>query len=172
MLVRSFQGHTPSIHPTVRGAESAVVTGEVTLAAGVSLWYGAVLRGDAALISVGENTNIQDNAVLHCDAGQPCRVGREVSIGHWAVVHSAQVGDGCLIGMNATLLSGCSLGEGCIVGGGAVVPGNLHAPAGSLLVGVPARVIRPVTREEATHVRENGAEYLRMAEATFPARDE
>ncbi|MCC8129565.1 MAG: gamma carbonic anhydrase family protein [Clostridiales bacterium] len=172
MLVKSFLGHAPSIHPTVRGAETAVVTGEVTLSAGVSLWYGAVLRGDAAPITVGENTNVQDNAVLHCDAGQPCRVGRDVSIGHGAVVHSAQVGDRCLIGMNATLLSGCSLGEGCIVGGGAVVPGNLHAPAGSLLVGVPAKVVRPVKPEEADHILQNGADYLRLAEATFPAAGE
>ncbi|MCD7802546.1 MAG: gamma carbonic anhydrase family protein [Clostridiales bacterium] len=169
MLVKPFSGHAPAIHPTVRGAENAVVTGEVTLSAGVSLWYGAVLRGDADSITVGENTNIQDNAVLHCDAGIPCQVGRDVSIGHGAVVHSARVGDRCLIGMNATLLSGCSLGEGCIVGGGAVVAGNVHAPAGSLLVGVPARVVRPVKPEEADHVLENGADYLRLAEATFPA---
>ena len=163
MLLKPLGGARPRLHPTARAAETAVAVGDVTLAANVNLWYGAVLRGDMAPISVGENTNIQDNAVLHCDCGVPCRVGRDVSVGHNAVVHSATVGDGCLIGMGAVLLSGCSLGEGCIVGGGAVVPGSLHAPAHSLIVGVPGRVVRALRPEETEHLRENVEHYLEYA---------
>lgn len=172
MLLKSFQDHFPALHPTVRAAETAAVIGEVRLEANVNLWYGAVLRGDMAPISVGENTNIQDNAVLHCDAGRPCQVGRNVTVGHGAVIHSATVGDGCLIGMGATLLSGCSLGEGCVVGGGAVVSGSLHAPAGSLILGVPGRVIRPVTEAERAHTLENVRHYLALAAQSFSPAEE
>ena len=163
MLCKPFGPVWPQMHPTVRAAETAVVVGDVTLAAHVNLWYGAVLRGDMAPISVGENTNIQDNAVLHCDRGVPCRVGRDVSVGHNAVIHSATVGDGCLVGMGATLLSGCSIGAGSIVGGGAVVPGKLQAPPHSLIAGVPARVVRTLRPEEAERLLENAAHYLDYA---------
>lgn len=172
MLVKSYRSALPQLHPTVRGAETAVVTGAVTLGPHVNLWYGAVLRGDMAPIEVGENTNIQDNAVLHCDLGRPCRVGRNVTVGHGAVIHSATVGDGCLVGMGATLLSGCSLGEGCVVGGGAVVPGNLHAPAGSLILGVPGRIVRGVTDAERAHALENVRQYLRYARESLPGAEE
>lgn len=168
MLVKPYETYNPRLHPTVRGAETAVVVGAVSLEANVNLWYGAVLRGDMAPIRVGENTNIQDNAVLHCDFGVPCTVGSNVSVGHGAVIHSATVGDGCLVGMGATLLSGCSLGKGCIVGGGAVVPGNLHAPDRSLILGVPGRVVRTLSEEEAGHLLENVQRYLRFARQSFP----
>lgn len=169
MLLKSFAHHTPQLHPAVRAAETAAVIGDVRLDAGVNLWYGAVLRGDMAPITVGENTNIQDNAVLHCDQGVPCTVGRNVSVGHGAVIHSATVGDGCLVGMGATLLSGCSLGKGCIVGGGAVVSGKLHAPDYSLIVGVPGRIVRTLSPEEAEHLLENVRHYLELAQQSFPS---
>lgn len=172
MLIKSFDNHTPDLHPTVRAAETAAVIGTVQLAANVNLWYGAVLRGDMAPISVGENTNIQDNAVLHCDFGVPCTVGRNVSVGHGAVIHSASVGDGSLVGMGATLLSGCSVGKGCIVGGGAVVPGNLHAPDRSLILGVPGRVVRTLSEAEAEHLQENVRRYLQLAQKSFPCVEE
>lgn len=168
MLVKAFEKQQPQLHPTIRGAETAVVVGRVSLAANVNLWYGAVLRGDMAPISVGENTNIQDNAVLHCDMGVPCTVGRDVSVGHGAVIHSATVGDGSLVGMGATLLSGCSIGKGCIVGGGAVVSGGLHAPDRSLILGVPGRVVRTLTEEESAHLLENARSYLRLARQSLP----
>lgn len=172
MLVKSFDNRSPHLHPTVRAAETAAVIGSVQLAANVSLWYGAVLRGDMAPVSVGENTNIQDNAVLHCDFGVPCTVGRNVSVGHGAVIHSASVGDGSLVGMGATLLSGCSIGKGCIVGGGAVVPGNLHAPDRSLILGVPGKVVRTLSEEEADRLQENVRRYLQLAQKSFPCAEE
>lgn len=169
MLLKSFRHHTPQIHPTVRAAETAAVIGAVTLEAGVNLWYGAVLRGDMAPISVGEHTNIQDNAVLHCDGDVPCTVGCNVSVGHGAVIHSATVGDGSLIGMGATLLSGCVLGKGCLVGGGAVVSGKLHVPDYSLIMGVPGRIVRTLSPEEAAHLQENVQHYLELSQESFPA---
>lgn len=169
MLLKSMRGETPRLHPSVRAAETAVVIGDVCLEAEVNLWYGAVLRGDMAPITVGQGTNIQDNAVLHCDGGVPCRVGRRVSVGHGAVIHSATVGDGCLIGMGATLLTGCTLGKGCIVGGGTLVPGKLQAPDHSLIVGVPGRVVRTLTQEEVDHLQENVEHYLELARESLTA---
>lgn len=169
MLLKAFDQHTPQLHPTVRAAETATVIGQVRLEEQVNLWYGAVLRGDMAPITVGARTNIQDNAVLHCDRDVPCIVGRDVSVGHGAVIHSATVGDGCLVGMGATLLSGCTLGKGCIVGGGAVVSGKLHAPDRSLIVGVPGRIVRTLSEAEAAHLLENVAHYLQYAQKSFPA---
>jgi len=136
-------GHQPHlIHPTAFIAPSATVIGEVNLAVNVSVWFGAVLRGDTDCIEVGEGSNVQDNAVLHTDPGSPCVVGANVTIGHGAVVHGCTVEDGALIGINATVLSGARIGAGSIVGAGAVVPEGIDIPSGSLAVGVPAKVVR------------------------------
>lgn len=172
MLIKAIGQQTPELAGAVRAAETAAVIGAVRLEPEVNLWYGAVLRGDMAPISVGEGTNIQDNAVLHCDGGKPCTVGRRVSVGHGAVIHSATVGDDCLIGMGAILLSGCVLGQGCIVGGGALVPGKLHAPDHSLILGVPGRVVRTLTPQEVAHLRENVTHYLELARETLPTVEE
>lgn len=167
MLIKSFRSKTPRLHHTVLGAETAVVIGDVTLGTDVSLWYGAVLRGDTARISVGKGTNIQDNAVLHCDRGMPCIVGENVTVGHNAVVHSALVGENTIVGMGATLLSGCVIGPNSIVGGGAVVPGNLCAPEGSLILGVPAKVVRKLTAEEMAKNLDSAKHYVELARESF-----
>jgi len=132
------------IHPTAFIAPSAVVLGEVTLGARSSIWYQCVVRADMAPISVGEDSNIQDLSMVHVDDGVPCAVGRRVGVGHRAILHGCTVEDECLIGMGAILLNHVRVGAGSVVGAGAVLTEGMEVPPGSLVLGVPARVIRPV----------------------------
>ncbi len=162
----SAVGHQPHlIHPSVFIAPSATVIGDVTLAANVSIWFGAVLRGDTDRIEVGEGSNVQDNAVLHTDAGSPCIVGANVTIGHGAVVHGCTVGDGALIGINATVLSGAHVGAGSIIGAGAVVMEGASIPPGRLAVGVPAKVVRALDEVGRTAGAEGAIKYQERAQS-------
>jgi len=122
-------------------AENAVIAGRVALAPGVSVWYGAVVRGDLASITVGEYTNIQDGCVLHCDPGKDLVIGRHVTVGHLAMIHARKVGDRCLIGINSVLLSGAEIGEGCLIAACALVREDQLIPPRSIVVGVPGKVI-------------------------------
>lgn len=140
--------------------EGARVVGDVVLAKGVSVWYNAVIRGDDGAIIVGENTNIQDGAVIH----EKSCVGAGCTIGHNAIVHGCTVGDNVLIGMNAVVLSGAKIGDNCIVGAGALVTGKMDAPAGSMILGSPAKVVRPLTEAEIEGIRESARGYLHMME--------
>ena len=144
-------------------APGAVVSGDVELGENVNIWYNAVLRGDSGAIRVGEGTNIQDGCVIH-DA---TTLGKCCTVGHRAIVHGCTVGDFCLIGMGAIVLNGAVLGDHCMVGAGAVVTGKMNAPAGSLLLGSPAKVVRPLTEAELAHLQENAQEYIRLAKKTF-----
>ena len=140
-------------------AEGAVVVGDVKLAKGVSVWYNAVLRGDESPIEVGENTNIQDGAILHARAV----VGSNCTVGHCAIIHGCTVGSHTLIGMGSILLDGAKIGNHCIVGAGALVTGKLDAPDGSMILGSPAKVVRPLTQEEMDSVDASVQEYLEFA---------
>ena len=142
----------------------AVVCGDVGIASGSSVWFNAVVRGDEAPITIGENTNIQDCAVLHVDEGCPLRIGNGVTVGHGAILHGCTVGDNALIGMGAIVLDGARIGKNCIVGAGALVTGKMDAPAGSMLLGSPAKVIRPLTEAEIEGVRESARGYCQLAE--------
>ncbi|HLY12110.1 MAG TPA: gamma carbonic anhydrase family protein [Planctomycetota bacterium] len=122
-------------------AENAVVCGRVSLARGSSVWYGAVVRGDMSSISIGEFTNIQDGAVLHCDPGKDLVVGNHVTVGHLAMIHAKSVGDRCLVGIHSTLLSGSVVGEGCLIAAGALVKEDQVIPPRSIVVGVPGKII-------------------------------
>lgn len=137
----------------------AMVTGDVTLGAGVNVWYNAVIRGDDGAICVGENTNIQDNAVLH----EALTIGKGCTIGHGAIVHGCTVGDNTLIGMGAIVLNGAKIGSNCIVGAGALVTGKMDAPDGSMVLGSPAKVVRPLTAEEIDSNRAAAQGYLDCA---------
>ena len=139
---------TPTIPLSAWIAGTATVRGDVTLGEDVSVWFGAVLRGDEAPITVGPCTNVQDGAVLHVSAGCPCVVGADVTIGHGAVVHGCTVEDGALIGIRATILDGAVIGAGAMVGAGAVVPPGMHVPAGMLALGVPAKVVGPLSESQ------------------------
>lgn len=141
--------------------DGAKVSGDVTLGKGVNIWYNAVLRGDEGAITVGEGTNIQDCAVLH----EETRVGAGCTIGHGAIVHGCTVGNNVLIGMGAIVLNGANIGDDCIVGAGALVTGKMDAPAGSMILGSPAKVARPLTEAEIASNRESAEGYLHAAEA-------
>lgn len=145
-------------------APTAVVVGDVSAGAGASFWFGAVVRGDVAAVRVGERTNVQDNCVMHCNAGVPNDIADGVTIGHAAVVHGAAVGPGCLIGMSATLLGGTRLGAECLVAAGATVPPGLAVPDRSVVMGVPGRVVRAVRDRELEYMRWLSAHYVELAE--------
>ena len=140
--------------------EGARVAGDVTLGRGVNVWYNAVLRGDEGAIVVGEDTNIQDGVILH----EETRVGKGCTIGHNAIVHGCTVGDNVLIGMGAVVLNGAKIGDNCIVGAGALVTGRMDAPAGSMILGSPAKVVRPLKEAEIEGNRESARGYLHAAE--------
>jgi carbonic anhydrase/acetyltransferase-like protein (isoleucine patch superfamily) len=161
------------IHPTAFVHPAALVYGDVTLGARASVWPTAVLRGDTAPIVVGAESNVQDGTVIHVDAGVPATVGARVGIGHRAIVHGATVEDDCLIGMGAILLNGVVVGRGSIVGAGAVCPEGMRVPPNSLVLGVPARVVRATTEEERQRIARTVASYLALQErhcgGEFPA---
>jgi carbonic anhydrase/acetyltransferase-like protein (isoleucine patch superfamily) len=160
-----YRNHVPVLEEDVFIAEGAMVIGDVTIGAGSSVWYNAVVRGDIAPIRIGRGSNVQDGAVLHVDEGVPCVVGDHVVIGHGAVVHSATVGDGTMVAMHATLLSGASVGPESIVGANALVPEGKEFPARSLIVGVPGKLLRDVTDEQAAAIRANAERYAGYASA-------
>lgn len=158
--VLSLPDSTPSIDASAFVAAGARIVGDVSLAAGASVWYNAVLRGDSAGIVIGPGSNVQDNVSVHVDAGHSVVVGSKVSIGHNAVVHGCTIGDGSLVGMGAVILSGAVIGEGCLIAGGAVVLGGTEVPAGSLVAGVPAKVRRSLSEEERAGLIANAEIYL------------
>ncbi|HLP91891.1 MAG TPA: gamma carbonic anhydrase family protein [Nostocaceae cyanobacterium] len=147
--------------PTVFIAINAVVVGSVKIAAKANIWYGAVVRGDVERIEIGECTNIQDGAILHGDPGLPTILEDYVTVGHRAVVHSAHIERGCLIGIGAIILNGVRVGTGSIIGAGAVVTKDV--PPYSLVVGVPSKVIREVTPTEAAELIEHAEKYHKLA---------
>ena len=167
-MTQSYGKHHPQVDPDARVAETAVVVGEVSVEAGASLWYGAVLRGDEAPIRVGRDSNIQDNAVLHCDEDFPMTVGRRVTVGHGAILHGCTVEDGALIGMGAVLLNGCVIGADSLVAAGALVTQGAVIPPGSLVVGSPARVKRPLRPDELAGLAQDAGKYLRLSAELLP----
>lgn len=140
-------------------APNATVVGDVVLENNVSIWYGAVLRGDTGGIRIGENSNIQDNCVIH----EKTTVGKGCSIGHGAILHGCTVGDNCVVGMGAIILNGAVLGEHCLVGAGAVVTGKMNAPDGSLILGNPAQVVKPLSLEQIEYIHRDAELYLNLA---------
>ena len=140
-------------------APNATVVGDVELGTDTSIWYGAVLRGDSGKITVGDRTNIQDNCVLH----EQVTLGSGCSIGHGAILHGCTVGDNCVIGMGAIILDGAVIGEGCLVGAGALVTGKMNAPAGSLILGNPAQVVKPLSSEQRAYILKDAENYVSLA---------
>jgi carbonic anhydrase/acetyltransferase-like protein (isoleucine patch superfamily) len=158
--VLALSDRAPEIADDTFVAEGARIIGDVTLEAGASVWYNAVLRADSAAITIGADSNVQDNVSVHVDAGHPVVIGAKVSIGHNAVVHGCTIGDGSLIGMGAVVLSGAVIGSGCLIAGGAVVLGGTVVPDGSLVAGVPAKVRRSLDEEEKAGLIANADIYL------------
>jgi carbonic anhydrase/acetyltransferase-like protein (isoleucine patch superfamily) len=154
----------PRIAPSAWVHAAATVVGDVTLADDVSVWPGAVIRGDRDAISVGAQTNVQDGAVLHCDPGLPLRIGARVTIGHRAVVHGCTIEDGVLIGIGAIVLNGATIGAGALIAAGAVVAERQVIPPGTLVVGVPAKVLRPLSDAQQERVQRGYLTYVGLKE--------
>jgi carbonic anhydrase/acetyltransferase-like protein (isoleucine patch superfamily) len=161
--ILALPGAAPRLAPGAVVLPGATVVGDVSLADDVGVWYGAVLRGDVAPVSIGAGSNVQDTAVLHADPGFPASIGERVTIGHGAVVHGATVGDDCLIGMRATVLNGARIEPGCLIAAGAVVPPGARIPAGSLVAGVPGKVRRPVSEAETATIAASWQLYVSLA---------
>ena len=142
-------------------APNATVVGDVTLQEDVSIWYGAVLRGDSGAITVGRGTNIQDNCVLH----EKTTIGDGCTVGHGAIVHGCTIGNRCMVGMGAMVLTGAVIGDDCLIGAGALVTGKMNAPAGSVLLGSPAKIVKQITPEQLEEIRLDGEKYIRLAQA-------
>jgi carbonic anhydrase/acetyltransferase-like protein (isoleucine patch superfamily) len=153
------------IHPTAFVAPDASVMGDVSLAADSSVWYQAVLRADLAPIIIGAESNIQDGAIVHVDAGLPCTVGRRVGVGHRVILHGCVVEDECLIGMGSVLLNGVRVGAGSVVAAGAVIPEGMVVPPGSLVMGVPGRIVRPVDPSLRERIADTWSHYVELARA-------
>lgn len=163
-MIQSVNGASPQIDSTAYVVANASIIGDVTLEEGTSVWYGAVLRADDTPIHIGKNSNIQDNATLHAGGGHFIRIGEEVSVGHNAIVHGATIGDRVIVGMNSVILDFAQIGDDCLIGAGALVTGRTVIPSGSLVLGAPAKVVRPLTQEELQSLRDNAAEYLDLSE--------
>jgi len=176
MLIRSFRTTSPRIHETAFVAETAAIIGDVEIGARASVWYGVVLRGDINSIRIGEEANIQDNAVVHVDdrdrGGDEGRtiIGKRVTVGHGAIIHACRIGDNSLIGMGAVVLSRAEIGENCIVAAGAVVKEGMVVPPNSLVAGTPAVIKSTLSPEKtaglvahAVRYADLGEEYRRMA---------
>ena len=144
-------------------ADTARVLGEVELGKDANIWYGVAIRGDVAKIVIGEGTNIQDNAVVHCDHKFPNVIGNHVTVGHNAVIHGESVGDGSLIGMGAILLGHTKIGKGCLVAAGAVVPPGMEVGDGLMVMGVPGKIVRPVTEQEKKYLLDIPPRYVELA---------
>jgi carbonic anhydrase/acetyltransferase-like protein (isoleucine patch superfamily) len=164
MLV-TYRGKTPRVHPTAFVAPTAVLIGDVEVGAESSIWFGAVLRGDHEEhgVRIGERTSIQDNCVLHVSARGPTVVGDDVTVGHGAVFESCELRRGCLIGMNAVILHGAVIDEYALVAAQSVVPGMMQVPRSTLVAGAPARVRKELTGESAQWVRDSARHYVELS---------
>jgi carbonic anhydrase/acetyltransferase-like protein (isoleucine patch superfamily) len=160
MAIYRYGDKVPVIHEDVYVAETADVIGDVVLEQGASVWYQAVIRGDTDTLTVGENSNIQDGAVMHADLGFPTTVGKGVTVGHQAMLHGCTIGDGSLIGIQAVILNGAVIGKNCLVGAGALVKEGANFPDNSLIIGAPAKVVRELSPEAVEGLRKNAQGYV------------
>ena len=169
-LILPFEGKTPKIHPKAFIAENAVVIGDVEIAAGASVWYGCVLRGDVNPIRIGRNSNVQDGTVIHVNApqkgmpdGMPTHVGADITIGHMALLHACTLEDGAFVGMRATVMDGAVVEGGAMVAAGALVTPNKRVPKGKIWAGSPAKELRDLSDEEKAYLKFSPAHYVEEA---------
>lgn len=160
-----YLGQTPEVTRAAFVAADATVLGAVTLGAQSSVWYGCVLRGDINSIVIGEGSNVQDGTIVHLADDYGVRVGNYTTIGHAAIIHACDIGNECLIGMGATILDGAQIGDRCIVGANALVTQRFVAPPGSMILGAPAKVVRPLTEAEKNGLRHWAEKYIAVATA-------
>lgn len=165
MLIR-FNGTTPRIDPTAYVHSTASIIGDVEIAAHSSVWFNAVVRGDVRHVRIGSRTNVQDNATIHVSSRRwGTIVGDDVTIGHAAVLHGCSIGNRCLVGIGAIVLDGCEIADDCMIGAAALLTPRTQVPRGSLVLGSPARVVRPLRPEELEELRSSASNYVAYAES-------
>ncbi len=163
-LSRYFKS-SPKVDATAFVHPSAILIGDVILEAHVSIWPGAVLRADINSIIIEEGSNVQDHAVIHVADDHPCQIGKNVVVGHAAVIHASNVQDNCLIGIHATVLDGATIGEGSLIAAGALVPPGMYVPPHSLAMGIPCKIIRKRTQDEMAYTSRLALKYQKIAQA-------
>ena len=159
-MIYDFEKNVPEVHNESWVASNASIIGKVKLEKNSSVWFNAVLRGDIELITIGENSNIQDGSVLHTDPGYPLTVGQGVTVGHIVMLHGCQIADDTLIGIGSIILNNAKIGKNCIIGANSLITENKIIPDNSLVVGSPGRVLRKVTDEEIKLIHENAQHYV------------
>ncbi len=164
MAVYQLDDALPELDPTAWVADSAQVIGRVRMAAGSSVWYGAVLRGDNEWITLGARSNVQESSVLHTDPGFPLQLGEDVTVGHQVMLHGCTVGDGSLIGIQAVVLNGAKIGKHCLVGAGAIVTEGKEFPDNSLILGAPAKWVKEISAEQIARLKGAAAHYVDNAQ--------
>lgn len=152
------------IDASVKIFEGAKIIGKVKINAESSVWFNAVLRGDIETITIGKYSNVQDNCVIHSSKNYPVKLGDHVSVGHAAVLHGCEIGDNCIIGMNSTVLNGVKIGKNSIIGAGAVVTEGKQFEEGTLILGIPAKAIKKLTKEEIENIKDNALRYTKLAQ--------
>lgn len=163
MAIYQLGDHAPEIHPSAYITESASVIGKAKIEANASIWFGATIRGDNELITVGENSNVQEGSTLHTDPGYPLTIGKNVTIGHQAMLHGCTIGEGSLIGIQAVILNGAKIGKNCLVGAGALVTEGKEFPDNSLIIGSPAKAVRTLTEGDIARMHGNTANYVQRS---------
>jgi len=162
IMITDFENKRPKINKSAFIAENATIIGDVTIGKNVSIWYNAVLRGDVAAIIIGDNTSIQDGSVIHCDLGVPTIVGKNVTVGHNVTLHACEIGNNSLIGIASTVLNGAVIGENSIIGAGAIVTPRSKIPAYSMALGIPAKVVKNISKEEANDLKKHAEDYIKL----------
>ncbi len=165
MTIQSYKGKKPHVPKNSRAFAGARLIGDVRLFDKVGVWFNAVLRADMAEIEVGEGSNIQDNAVVHTDIGQPTRIGRFVTIGHSAIIHAATVEDGALIGMGSIILNGAHIGKEALVAAGTVVPPGKRVPDRTLVLGNPMKIVKELSDEDVQSQYTNTGYYVDLLQS-------
>ena len=163
MAIYQLNNMAPVMHPSVWVADSAQIIGQVFLEQDSSVWFGVVIRADTAAIRVGCGSNIQDNSVLHVDAGKPLTIGHNVTVGHQAMLHGCSIGEGSLVGIKAVVLNGAKIGKNCLVGAGALITEGKEFPDGSLILGSPAKVIMTLSSEQIEGLKIIAQQYVNNA---------
>ena len=160
MAIYQLGDDAPDIHPSAYVADSANIIGKVSIEAGASVWFGVTIRGDNELITVGENSNVQEGCTLHTDLGYPLVIGKNVTVGHHAMLHGCTIGDGALVGIQAVILNNAKIGRNCLVGAGALITEGKEFPDNSLIIGSPAKAVRTLSPEAVANLQGNSANYV------------
>lgn len=162
-MIKDFKDKRPNLDENLYISETAVIIGDVTLEKGVNIWFGAVLRADEESITIGSNTNIQENCVIHVDEKDPVSIGEGCTIGHGAIVHGCTIKDNVLVGMGSIILNGAKIGNNTIIGAGSLVTQNKEFEDGVLIMGNPAKVVRKLTNEEIEANKKSCLNYIELS---------